>query len=212
MKLVIASGSQRHNSESAKVAAYIANAANQFKTVQHIELCKYQLPFWDGDDESKSAPGCDWPLISEALVKADAFVLITPEWEGMATPILKNFLMMCALDDTAHKPALLVSVVSGISGAYPIAELRMNGCKNNKLVPIPDHLIIRNVGDVLNAGTDDAQLSERDHSIQYRDNSIRHRIGYSLHTLHQYSQALGQVRQRQQQQPYSQQDKYSYTM
>ena len=205
MKLVIVSGSQRHNSESAKVAAYIACAANQFKTVQHIELCKYQLPFWDGDNKSKSAPGCDWPLISEALIKADAFVIITPEWEGMATPILKNFLMMCAQDDTAHKPALLVSVVSGISGAYPIAELRMNGCKNNKLVAIPDHLIIRNVGDVLNAGTDDAQLSERDHSI-------RHRIGYSLHTLHQYSQALGQVRQRQQQQPYSQQEKYSYAM
>ena len=205
MKLVIVSGSQRHNSESAKVAAYIASAANQFKTVQHIELCKYQLPFWDGDNESKSAPGCDWPLISEALVKADAFVIITPEWEGMATPILKNFLMMCAQDDTAHKPALLVSVVSGISGAYPIAELRMNGCKNNKLVAIPDHLIIRNVGDVLNTATDDAQFSERDHSI-------RHRIGYSLHTLHQYSQALGQVRQRQQQQPYSQQEKYSYAM
>ena len=205
MKLVIVSGSQRNNSESAKVAAYIASAANQFKTVQHIELCKYQLPFWDGDDESKSAPGCDWPLISEALIEADAFVLITPEWDGMATPILKNFLMMCAHDDTAHKPALLVSVVSGINGAYPIAELRMNGCKNNKLVAIPDHLIIRNVGDVLNAGTDNTPISERDHSI-------RHRIGYSLHTLLQYSHALGQVRQLQQQQPYSQQEKYSYAM
>jgi len=205
MKLVIVSGSQRNNSESAKVAAYITSTANQFKRVQHIELCKYQLPFWDGDDESKSAPGCDWPLISEALIEADAFVLITPEWDGMVTPILKNFLMMCTHDDTAHKPALLVSVVSGISGAYPIAELRMNGCKNNKLIAIPDHLIIRNVGDVLNAGTDNMPISERDHSI-------RHRIGYSLHTLLQYSHALGQVRQLQQQQPYSQQEKYSYAM
>ncbi|MDX2319251.1 MAG: NAD(P)H-dependent oxidoreductase [Moritella sp.] len=205
MKLVIVSGSQRQHSESAKVAAYIASAAGQYKTVQHIELCKYQLPFWDGDDKSKSAPGCDWPLISEALVKADAFVLITPEWQGMATPILKNFLMMCAPDDTAHKPALLVSVVGGVSGANPIAELRMNGCKNNKLVAIPDHLIIRNVGDVLTTGTDDVPSSER-------DQSIRHRIGYSLHTLYQYSQALGQVRQVQQQQPYAQQDKYSNAM
>ncbi|QUM86006.1 NADPH-dependent FMN reductase [Moritella sp. 28] len=205
MELVIISGSQRHHSESAKVAAYIASAANQFKTVQHIELCKYQLPFWDGDNESKSAPGCDWPLISEAIMQADALVLITPEWDGMAPPILKNFLMMCEHKETAHKPALLVSVVSGINGANPIAELRMNGCKNNKLVAIPDHLIIRNVGDVLNAGTDNMAISER-------DDSIRHRIGYSLHTLHQYSHALGQVRQLQQQQPYSQQEKYSYAM
>jgi len=205
MKLVIVSGSQRQHSESAKVAAYIVSAAKQFKTVQHIELCKYQLPFWDGDDASKSAPGCDWPLISEALVEADALVLITPEWEGMTTPILKNFLMMCAQKDTAHKPALLVSVVSGISGAYPIAELRMNGCKNNKLVAIPDHLIIRNVGDVLNTTASGSSASTP-------DDSIRHRIGYSLHTLHQYSQALGLVRQLHQDTPYPQQDKYSYAM
>ncbi len=212
MKLVIVSGSQRNHSESAKVAAYIANAASQYKTVQHIELCKYQLPFWDGDDESKSAPGCDWPLISEALMQADAFVLITPEWDGMATPILKNFLMMCAHDETAHKPALLVSVVSGINGAYPIAELRMSAFKNNKIVAIPDHLIIRHVGDVLNDDNAHASIAEMNSSLSERDKSIRHRIGYSLHTLHQYSQALGQVRQLQQQQPYSQQDKYSYAM
>jgi len=212
MKLVIVSGSQRHHSESAKVARYIANAASQYKTVQHIELCKYQLPFWDGDNESKSAPGCDWPLISEALIKADAFVLITPEWDGMATPILKNFLMMCAHDETAHKPALLVSVVSGINGAYPIAELRMNALKNNKIVAIPDHLIIRNAGDVLNSENDHASPTQVNSPLSEHDDSIRHRIGYSLHTLHQYSQALGQVRQLQQQQPYSQQEKYSYAM
>ncbi|WP_392341034.1 NADPH-dependent FMN reductase [Moritella marina] len=212
MRLIIVSGSQRQHSESAKVAAYIASAAGQYKTVQHIELCKYQLPFWDGDDKSKSAPGCDWPLISEALVKADAFVLITPEWQGMATPILKNFLMMCTPDDTAHKPALLVSVVGGVSGANPIAELRMNGCKNNKLVAIPDHLIIRNVGDVLNTLANEALSNEPDQSIHHRDKSIRHRIGYSLHTLHLYSQALGKIRQCQQQQPYAQQEQYSYGM
>jgi len=205
MKLVIISGSQRQHSESAKVARYIASAGTQYKTVRHIELCKYQLPFWDGNDESKSAPGCAWPLISEELTTADALVLITPEWDGMVTPILKNFLLMCEANDTAHKPALLVSVVSGISGAYPIAELRMNALKNNKIVAIPDHLIIRNVTEILNQENDNDIVSER-------DSNIRNRIGYSLHTLHQYSQALGQVRQLQQQQPYSLQEQYSYAM
>lgn len=205
MKLVIISGSQRNNSQSAKVARYIATAAAQYKTVRHIELCKYQLPFWDGNDESKSAPGCDWPLISEELITADALVLITPEWDGMVTPILKNFLLMCEANETAHKPALLISVVSGISGAYPIAELRMNALKNNKIVAIPDHLIIRNVAEVLNKESEINQLSER-------DSGIRDRIGYSLHILHQYSQALAQVRDSQQQQPYPQHEKYNYAM
>ena len=81
----------------------------------------------------------------------------------------------------------------------------MNALKNNKLVAIPDHLIIRNVGDILNQDKKSDELSERETSIQ-------HRIGYSLHTLHQYSQALKQVRQLQLQQPYPQQEKYSYAM
>lgn len=204
MNLLIVSGSQRANSQSTKVANYMVKHSAKFDEVSHIELCRYDLPFWDGEHESKSAPASPWPLISHKIKKSDALILITPEWGGMASPLLKNFLLMCDNQDTAHKPALLVSVVSGISGAYPIAELRMNALKNNKLVALPDHLIIRNVNDVLN--------SSNTEPLTDRESDLRQRIDYSLYMLNQYSEALATIRAKHQDTPYPKQQEYCYGM
>ena len=87
MNLLIISGSQRLLSQSAKVAEYIACAASGYQEVNHIELCRYNLPFWDGEETSKFENGSSWSLISQKIRKADALILITPEWGGMATGI-----------------------------------------------------------------------------------------------------------------------------
>ncbi|MFT5704603.1 MAG: azobenzene reductase [Shewanella sp.] len=210
MNLLIVSGSQRTQSQSAKVANYMSKAATDFSDISHLELCRHELPFWDGEPESKLGKGNPWPLISQKVKRADALILITPEWGGMASPILKNFLLMCDNQDTAHKPALLVSVVSGISGAYPIAELRMNALKNNKLVALPDHLIIRNVAEVLNEQTD--ETITHDSSINLREADLKERIQYSLHMLYQYSEALCGIRDKHQFQPYPKQQEYIHGM
>ena len=202
MKLLIISASQRHPSQSAKVAEYINSQVNSFASSEHIALCQLNLPFWDGEEESRQSSQHDWQVISDKIDHADAFILITPEWGGMASPLLKNFLLMCNNQQTAHKPALLVAVSSGISGAYPIAELRMNALKNNKLVAVPDHLIIRNVEQVLNPEA----------STNRRDINLRERISYSLHMLHQYSLALANIRINHQSQPFPKQQEYAYGM
>ncbi|MCJ8319739.1 MAG: NAD(P)H-dependent oxidoreductase [Colwellia sp.] len=204
MKLVIISGSQRKHSQSAKVAEFLRHHSQVFEEVNHIELCNFNLPFWDGEQSSKNDDSSAWQYISHQLIQADAFILITPEWGGMATPILKNFLLMATVSETGHKPALLVSVVNGISGAYPIAELRMNAMKNNKLVAVPDHLIIRNVEQVLNAPTTKP--------LEERDISLRDRIGYSLQMLHQYSRALATIRNQKLSDVYPKQQEYAYGM
>ncbi|WOT04505.1 NAD(P)H-dependent oxidoreductase [Shewanella youngdeokensis] len=202
MNILIVSGSQRENSQSAKVAQYLMQQLQPNQHVKHIELCQYQLPFWDGESGSKSSEGSRWPLISQQIKRADALILITPEWGGMASPIMKNFLLMCDSQQTAHKPALLVSVVSGINGAYPIAELRMNAFKNNKLVATPDHLIIRNVDAVLNHAQ----------PVDERDCQLREFIGYCLHMLAQYAEALTVIRAKHHTRPYPKQHEYSYGM
>ncbi|ABV35605.1 NADPH-dependent FMN reductase [Shewanella sediminis HAW-EB3] len=218
MRLLIVSGSQRAQSQSAKVAKYMSSVATGYSEVSHIELCRFDLPFWDGEPESKSGEGNPWTMISYKVRRADALILITPEWGGMASPLLKNFLLMCDNQDTAHKPALLVSVVSGISGAYPIAELRMNALKNNKLVALPDHLIIRNVTEVLNTNASLASASldgEQEIECKFeskREIDLRARIDYSLHMLHQYSGALVEIRNRHDSTPYPKQQEYCYGM
>ena len=201
MKLLIVSASQRPGSQSARVAGYLSEHASQFSEIQHVELCRYDLPFWDGDRNSAALQASDWHKLDPLVKQADALVLITPEWGGMASPMLKNFLLLCDNQATAHKSALLVAVTSGISGAYPIAELKMNALKNNKLVPIPDHLIIRNVEQVLGDGEIDA-----------REQGLRERIDYSLHMLGQYADALGAIRLRHREQTYPKQQEYQYGM
>jgi NAD(P)H-dependent FMN reductase len=210
MNLLIISASQRTQSQSAKVAKYIAEASSQFSDINHIELCKQRLPMWDGEQSSKTNNASDWLTINEKLKNADALILITPEWGGTASPLLKNLLMMADAADVGHKPVLITSVVNGISGAYPIAELRMNAFSNNKLVAIPDHLIIRNVEEILNIMNEGNQ--QEDSAITRRDKSIRHRIGYSLHTLLHYSQAMKSLRETLQGDVYHNENLYPYGM
>ena len=214
MNLVIISASQRTQSQSAKVAEYLADNSGQFSAVRHIELCKQRVPMWDGEEMSKQQDDSDWLAINAQLQAMDALILITPEWGGTASPLLKNLLMMAQATDIGHKPVLLVSVVNGISGAYPIAELRMNAFSNNKLVAIPDHLIIRNVEEILNTvnAEDSLEASLEDSAITRRDKSIRHRIGYSLHTLFYYSQAMKTLRDSLQSNNYNNEHLYPYGM
>lgn len=77
----------------------------------------------------------------------------------------------------------------------------MNALKNNKLVPIPDHLIIRDVENVLNTTPQGA-----------RNIALRERMEYSLFMLHQYGQALAPIRQRHIHQSYPKQQEYCYGM
>jgi NAD(P)H-dependent FMN reductase len=102
----------------------------------------------------------------------------------MVPPALKNFLLLCSAEEVGHKPALLVSVSSGIGGSYPIAELRMSSYKNNRLVYVPDHVIIRDVESMLDGG--DAKSD--------RDQTTRGRLDYSMKMLLEYAKALSQVR------------------
>ena len=93
MNLIIISASQREQSQSAKVAQYITETASGYEKIVHIELCKYQLPLWDGEQHSKQSPNSDWSNINDQVRQTDALILITPEWSGMASPLLKNFLL-----------------------------------------------------------------------------------------------------------------------
>lgn len=100
----------------------------------------------------------------------------------MATPALKNFLMLSTERELGHKPALLVSVSASINGVYPISELRMTGSKNNHVCFLPDHLIFRNSETIV------------DDTLTCTDSGLHERTLYTLSLLREYAQALGTVR------------------
>ncbi|HMO01392.1 MAG TPA: NAD(P)H-dependent oxidoreductase [Oligoflexia bacterium] len=189
MKISIISGSHRANSQSLKVSNYISSRAQVagFESSQVISLSNNPLPLWDEEMWSENPNKWHqlWSPIAEKLKNSDAFAIVAPEWAGMAPAGLKNLFLLCDHEEVGHKPALLVAVSSGIGGSYPIAELRASSYKNNRILYIPEHIIVRNVENMLNA-----QTPSNDH-----DQSIRERIDYTLKILFHYSIALKQVRQ-----------------
>ncbi len=191
MQFEILAASQRPNSQTLKVAQYIQSAIrrnfNDAKTGL-TDLGTQPLPLWDSEFDEGPEWNALWQPLASRLQKADAFVFLTPEWAGMASPAIKNFFLLCSTEELGHKPALLVSVSAGRSGAYPIAELKLSSGKNNKVVYIPDHLIVRGVGGVLNTLTDQAPSSPE-------DELTRRRIDHSLLALNAYATALRQVRE-----------------
>jgi NAD(P)H-dependent FMN reductase len=187
MKTAIISGSHRVDSQSDRVARYLGHEITRAKgEADIISLSKNPLPLWDEGVWSNDPKWAEvWGPISKRLKACDALVLVAPEWAGMAPPGLKNFLLLCSAAEVGHKPALIVSVSSGIGGSYPIAELRVSSYKNNRLVYIPEHVIVRNVEEVLHGETPAGE----------RDESTRARLRYGVTLLSEYARALKAVRE-----------------
>ncbi|MDX1303566.1 NAD(P)H-dependent oxidoreductase [Photobacterium sp.] len=182
MNITIVSGSQRTNSQSLNVARYLESLSLElFDKANILDLHQLNLPFWNEGVWQQTEEWLQWAPIAEMLKQSDAVVLITPEWHGMATPALKNFLLLTTDEELAHKPVLLVSVSASVNGVYPISELRMTGNKNNHACFLPDHLIFRNVEELLTA------------EHQCTDQIMHQRNQYTMALLASYAQALAPV-------------------
>ncbi len=183
MKFVIVSCSQRKESQSLKVARYLKSQLNtKVHEVFLFDCGETPLPLW-GTDQADSSWSL-WTELSTALTHAEAIILITPEWAGMATPQAKNLFLLAGQAELGHKAGLIVTVSAGRGGAYPIAEIRASSYKNTKINWIPEHLIIREVNAVLN----------QNEATQEADLWIKDRIDYALAHLEMYAEALTQIR------------------
>ena len=186
MNFVVISGSSRAQSQSLKVAKWMeSKLAYMEHQVSVLDLHKTNLPLahediWAEIDNDETAIA-----VRSQLEQADGFVVMTPEWNGMAGPALKNLFHYVKMT-MAYKPAYLVAVSGYRGGAYPIAELRMNSAKNTYINYIPEHLIVRGAEDLMN----DLDENSGDESDQY----VKKRGLYGLGLLIEFSKALKEVR------------------
>ena len=193
MKIGVICGSHRENSQSEKVGRYAAAKLEELGLVDGtyvFSLAGNPLPFWDegvwSDDDTKWSEA--FGDIKAELAACDAFIVVSPEWHGMAPAGLKNFfLLLPGTDVVAHKPALIVSVSGGAGGgAYPVAELRMSSYKNSRICYLPEHLIVRNAGKVFNEDSSENDPESHDY--------LDARLTYCLEMLREYALAFGAIR------------------
>ena len=181
LRIVLIAGSNRPAAESRRVADYLAGRLQHLGAeTDLIDLATTPLPLWPA--ESADNP---WPGMATILRAAQAVVVITPEWHGMACPAVKNLFLYAGRRELAHKPALLVAVSGGQGGAYPIAEMRSSSYKNCRLCYLPEHLIIRQVESVMGEATNSED-----------DQRIRARADWSLQLLLDYASAMHALHER----------------
>lgn len=189
MHITVISGSHRKDGQSNKVAAYLAHQCEKlFKAstwvikLSDIDLPLWEDSVWEGDEVwmERLKP------IKEELQKADAVIVVSPEYNGMASAAMKNFFLCIGDEEVGHKPGLLVGVSAGTGGTLPIVELRASSYKNCRINYIPEHLIVRNANKVLNAKPEDNDARD--------DGYIRGRIDFALGIFEEYAKALKAVR------------------
>ncbi|TGN14547.1 NADPH-dependent FMN reductase [Leptospira ilyithenensis] len=188
MKISLISGSQRTKSQSTKVANYCNFLLKQVGVTESLlfDLGENPLPIWNPDMwEKESDLKSLWQEYSKGISDSDGYVLVCPEYNGMASPALKNMFLYFSNTDLAHKPGIIITVSSGLGGAYPNNELRTSSYKNSRIVYIPDHVIVRHVEAVLNQDIPESKDDER----------IRKRLQYSIAVFLEYVKALKSVRE-----------------
>ncbi len=192
LRYVIVCGSLQPSSQSLKVSRYLAAELKllpQTAAADIMDLQAEPLALWDPSVwKSTSQWQQSWEPKRQQLSECDAVIIVTPEYAGMASASIKNFLLFPTDKEVGNKPTLLVAVSASFSGSYPITELRSSGYKNNKLCYLPEHLIIRHAGKVLNENS----AANDTKSDQY----LRERIAYTLNILAVYAENFKNIRKQ----------------
>ncbi len=193
MKLALISGYHRPTGNSGSIAKHLAGLLQgQGHSTYLLDLATTELPFWDeglwGMEGLSAKWEKVWSPIKSELESADAFVILSPEYHGMAPSKLTNFFLLLGNGDSAvaHKPALLVAVSSSAGGAYPVAELRSLSTKNNKMVYLPEHLILRNAGELFVADVKPEHQASNDY--------LGERLNWLLAMLNDYAEGFKAIR------------------
>jgi len=126
MKTVcMCSGSQRRDSHHQNLLKHLASMLKDHVQVDLVAPGEIELPLFNQDLENDPEVQSRVLAAHARLMRADAFVIASPEYNGMLTPYLKNLIdwvsrMQIIKAETANafadKPTLVCAVSTGWSG------------------------------------------------------------------------------------------------
>lgn len=122
MKIEIISGSPRQESVTARVATYLQKHLSEITdaSVGIIDVRAYELPFVQKVWTSIDAVPAQWKELGERMFSADAFILVTPEYNGSYSPAMKN--LLDHFPKQIHKPFGIVTASPGAMGGMRASQ------------------------------------------------------------------------------------------
>jgi FMN reductase len=124
VKIVGIAGSLRPDSYSQMaLQVSIQKVQDLGAEVEVLDLRKMQLPFCDGGKEYPQYP--DVKRLQDTVGQADGLILVSPEYHGSVSGVLKNALDLMSFDQLSGKVAGFISVLGGQVNSNALNELRV---------------------------------------------------------------------------------------
>lgn len=122
MKIEIISGSPRVNSVSRRVAMNLKKwlDANTDHETDIIDMKDWNLPPVQSVFVSIDRTPDEFKLLAERIFHADAFILVTPEYNGSYSPAMKN--LLDHFPKQHHKPFGIVTASPGVMGGIRASQ------------------------------------------------------------------------------------------
>lgn len=122
MKIEIISGSPRNNSVTHRVALHLKNwlSQNSEHETGIIDMKEWPVPAVQSVWSSTEKVPDQFKTLAERIFNADAFILVTPEYNGSYSPALKN--LLDHFPKQSHKPFGIVTASPGGMGGIRAAQ------------------------------------------------------------------------------------------
>jgi azobenzene reductase len=150
MKCAIILGSIRVGRQSHKIAYYLENKIRQKGIdVTMIDLAEHPLPMMEEDNGRLRSPADDISIMGARLKEADSMILVSPEYHGSFSGVLKN-----ALDfywaEFKKKPIGVVTTGSGKMGGINASTQMQHVVLSLGAYPLPTKLLIPEIQHAFN--------------------------------------------------------------
>jgi NAD(P)H-dependent FMN reductase len=133
-------GTVRAKRESIKAAHFVADYAKNYPEIELIFVDPQKLMLIDEGEDVKD------PKYSEITAKADAFIIVTPEYNHSIPSSLKR-MIDSEYDNYARKPVSLIGASSGSWGGVRACEALLPICHRIGLVNIRTEMYFPRVQD-----------------------------------------------------------------
>src|SRR5215213_3750199 len=121
MRIEIVSGSPRKNSITRRLALFLNKflSENSEHEIGMLDLQEFQLPHVQKVFTTAQDVPVEFRSLAERMFQADAFIIVTPEYNGSYSPAMQN--MFDHFPKQHHKPFGLVTATPGAMGGMRAA-------------------------------------------------------------------------------------------